>query len=92
MIHVTPVILCGGFGTRLRLPSALIEQFKLKDRYGAKTLTDARKELAEKVRIASGKDGLMSVEVDDKDPQLPPPWPTPTPTCKSCASSWASSP
>lgn len=49
---------------------ALIEQFKLKDRYKAQTMTDARLALAGNVRIASGKDGLMSVEVDDKDPQF----------------------
>ncbi len=49
---------------------ALIEQFKLKDRYEAKTLTDTRLALSGSVRIASGKDGLMSVEVDDKDPQF----------------------
>ncbi len=49
---------------------ALIEQFKLKDRYNEDTLLDTRKELQANVRIASGKDGLMSVEVDDKDPQF----------------------
>lgn len=49
---------------------ALIERFKLKDRYDHKTLTDTRKALQENTRIASGKDGLMSVEVDDKDPQF----------------------
>lgn len=49
---------------------ALIEQFKLRERYDAKTLTDTRLALASNVRIASGKDGLMSVEVDDKDPQF----------------------
>lgn len=52
------------------LQDALIERFKLLDRYEAKTKTDARIALTGSVRIASGKDGLMSVEVDDKDPQF----------------------
>ncbi len=52
------------------LQDALIERFKLLDRYEAKTRTDARIALNESVRFASGKDGLMSVEVDDKDPQF----------------------
>jgi tyrosine-protein kinase Etk/Wzc len=47
---------------------ALIERFKLQERYEAKTKTDARVALTGSVRAASGKDGLISVEVDDKDP------------------------
>ena len=49
---------------------ALIERFKLLDRYEAKTKTDARLALTGSVRAASGKDGLISVEVDNKDPQF----------------------
>lgn len=52
------------------LKDALIDRFKLMDRYEAKMREDARKDLEERVRSASGKDGLMSVEVDDKDPQF----------------------
>ena len=48
---------------------ALIERFKLVDYYELKTKTDARTAL-NGVRIASGKDGLISVEVDDKDPKF----------------------
>jgi tyrosine-protein kinase Etk/Wzc len=48
----------------------LIERFKLQERYEAKTKTDARLALKENVRAASGKDGLISVEVDDKDPSF----------------------
>jgi uncharacterized protein involved in exopolysaccharide biosynthesis len=48
---------------------ALIERFKLVDYYELKTKTDARLAL-NGVRIASGKDGLISVEVDDKDPKF----------------------
>jgi tyrosine-protein kinase Etk/Wzc len=48
----------------------LIDRFKLQERYEAKTKTDARFALAGSVRTASGKDGLISVEVDDKDPKF----------------------
>ena len=48
----------------------LIERFKLQERYEAKTKTDARLVLTGSVRAASGKDGLISVEVDDNDPKF----------------------
>ena len=49
---------------------ALIERFELTEKYEAKLKTDARSALSGSVRIASGKDGLISVEVDDKDPKF----------------------
>lgn len=49
---------------------SLIERFKLIERYGVKTKTDARLVLTDIVRTVSGKDGLISVEVEDKDPQF----------------------
>jgi uncharacterized protein involved in exopolysaccharide biosynthesis len=49
---------------------ALIERFNLQDRYEAKTKIDTRFALTSKVRATSGKDGLISVEVDDKDPKF----------------------
>jgi len=49
---------------------ALIDRFKLMDRYDARLREDTRKALDEKARIASGKDGLISVEFDDKDPKF----------------------
>ena len=52
------------------LQDSLIDRFKLLERYEAKTKTDARLALTASVRSASGKDGLISVEVDDKDPQF----------------------
>ena len=52
------------------LQDSLIDRFKLLDRYEAKTKTDARLALTGSIRVASGKDGLMSVEVDDKDPKF----------------------
>lgn len=52
------------------LQDSLIDRFKLLERYEAKTKTEARLELKENVRASSGKDGLISVEVDDKDPNF----------------------
>ena len=52
------------------LQDSLIDRFKLLERYGAQTKTDARAALSGSIRVASGKDGLMSVEVDDKDPKF----------------------
>ncbi len=49
---------------------ALIDRFKLMERYNTKMRTDARAALDGVARIASGKDGLISVEFDDKDPKF----------------------
>ncbi|HRK39012.1 MAG TPA: Wzz/FepE/Etk N-terminal domain-containing protein [Burkholderiaceae bacterium] len=48
----------------------LIEQFNLVQRYESKLKEDARKALATNARISSGKDGLISIEVDDSDPAV----------------------
>lgn len=50
------------------LQDALIERFKLQERYESKFLEDTRGELTKNARISSGKDGLIRVEVDDEDP------------------------
>lgn len=48
----------------------VIDQFKLVDQYAVKFHSDARRELARNVRMAYGKkDGILTVEVDDKSPQ-----------------------
>jgi uncharacterized protein involved in exopolysaccharide biosynthesis len=52
------------------LQDAIIERFKLQERYETKTKVDTRTILTANVRAASGKDGLISVEADDKDPQF----------------------
>jgi len=49
---------------------ALIDEFKLMERYESKFREDARKTLSTNARITSGKDGLISIEVDDKDPKV----------------------
>ncbi len=48
----------------------LIQEFDLVTRYKAKLKDDARKELVDNSRIASGKDGLISIDVDDTDPAI----------------------
>ena len=58
------------FMKSVSLQDALIDRLKLMERYEAKLKTDVRQELLVTVRIASGKDGLISVEVDDKDPKF----------------------
>src|SRR5574337_868532 len=62
----------------------IIDRYKLTDVYDAKYRVDARKELAENVRISVGrKDGLITIAVDDHSPQraadmrLPCPWDSP---------------
>ncbi len=58
------------FMKSVSVQDALIDRLKLMERYEAKLKTDARQALLGTVRIASGKDGLISVEVDDKDPKF----------------------
>ncbi len=48
----------------------LVERFKLEERYQTKYKEDARKALAGNTRASSGKDGLITVQTDDKDPQF----------------------
>jgi uncharacterized protein involved in exopolysaccharide biosynthesis len=52
------------------LEDALIDRFKLMERYESEFKQDARKTLEGNVKISAGKDGLIDVEVDDKDPQF----------------------
>lgn len=49
---------------------ALIERFKLDERYATQFKTDTRAVLTGSTRAVSGKDGLISIEIDDKDPQF----------------------
>ena len=47
----------------------LIERFKLRELYRVSTMVKVRKELASATRISAGRDGLITVEVDDEDPK-----------------------
>ena len=50
---------------------ALAERFDLKTRYGVENYETLRKKLPEYIRVASDKkSGLITVEVDDKEPQF----------------------
>ena len=47
---------------------ALIDRFKLEQRYESKFREDARTALGSSVQIAAGKDGLITIDASDKDP------------------------
>lgn len=49
---------------------ALIEKFKLTERYDEKLRQDARKELEKNTRISTARNGLITVEVDDHEPKI----------------------
>jgi uncharacterized protein involved in exopolysaccharide biosynthesis len=51
-----------------RIEDKLVERFKLIERYKVDLLTDARVELEKRTRISAGKDNLITIEVDDRDP------------------------
>ncbi len=51
------------------LSDRMIDRFELMAVYKAKLRQDARKELEASVRVSAGKDGLIAIEVDDKDPK-----------------------
>lgn len=48
----------------------LIEKFDLKARYEVITMVDARLRLADSVAIEAGKDGIITISVDDPDPRF----------------------
>lgn len=52
------------------LQDVLIDRFKLMERYESKLKTDARTTLEGVSKIASGKDGLITIDIDDKEPQF----------------------
>jgi tyrosine-protein kinase Etk/Wzc len=58
------------FMKSVSLQDALIERFKLTEKYETKLKSDARLKLTDSIRIAYGKDGLITVEADDKDPKF----------------------
>jgi len=50
------------------LQNSMIKRFKLQAVYEAETLADARKTLEGVTTVTTGKDGLITVSVDDQDP------------------------
>lgn len=59
-----------GFLKSTSIQDGLIERYKLQERYENKFKVDTRKELQENTKIAAGKDGIISLEFDDHDPQF----------------------
>jgi tyrosine-protein kinase Etk/Wzc len=58
------------FMRSVRLQDALIERFDLTEKFHTQLKSDARLVLTGSVRLAAGKDGLISVEVDNEDPKF----------------------
>jgi tyrosine-protein kinase Etk/Wzc len=52
------------------IQDAMVDRFDLLKRYDTKFKVDARKELLENTKITSGKDGIIALELDDKDPKV----------------------
>lgn len=52
------------------LQEAVIDRFHLKKQWKAKNFTDAQAQLESRVNITSGKDGLITVKVEEKNAQL----------------------
>lgn len=52
------------------IQDGMIERFDLLKRYGAKFKQDARKELLNNTKFTGGKDGIISIEVDNENPQM----------------------
>jgi tyrosine-protein kinase Etk/Wzc len=48
---------------------AIIDRFDLSKAYGEKLRTDVREKLAGRVRVSGGKDGVITLLVDDKEPK-----------------------
>ena len=51
------------------LSDRIIDRFELMRVYKAKLRQDALKALSANVRVSAGKDGLIAIEVDDRDPK-----------------------
>lgn len=49
---------------------ALVDRFKLTERYETKFREDARTALSANIKTTSGKDGLITIDASDKDPQF----------------------
>jgi tyrosine-protein kinase Etk/Wzc len=52
------------------IQDAMVDRFDLLKRYDTKFRVDARKALLENTKITSGKDGIIALEIADKDPKV----------------------
>jgi uncharacterized protein involved in exopolysaccharide biosynthesis len=57
-----------GFLKSRSVQDALIDRFKLAERFEVQFKTDARKILDDRLSIANSKDGMISIDIKDKDP------------------------
>lgn len=51
------------------ISDAMIERFKLQQRYDLEYVFQTRDKLADRTKITAGKDGLIDIEVTDEDPK-----------------------
>lgn len=49
---------------------SIIDRFNLKKLYGVKYIEEARRKLSRTIKIGMGKDGIIVIEVTNKDPKL----------------------
>lgn len=63
----TPAELYVGMLRSDSVADALIDEFALMAAYSKKLRVDARRKLADRTRIAAGKDGIIVIEVEDRD-------------------------
>jgi uncharacterized protein involved in exopolysaccharide biosynthesis len=59
-----------GFLKSTSIQDSLVDRFKLQERYNTKYKIDTRNVLQAKTRIVAGKDGIIGLEFDDKDPKF----------------------
>lgn len=59
-----------GFLKSEGVQDSLVQRFRLQERYAAKLRVDARRALAQRTRISAGRDGIMTLEVDDTSPEF----------------------
>lgn len=51
------------------IADAIIQRFELQKQFGTNTLVDTRRKLVEITNVSAGRDGIITIEVDDVDPQ-----------------------
>lgn len=49
---------------------AIIARFKLKEKFSSKTMVAARKKLATRVQVGGGKDGIITIDYEDKNAEF----------------------
>jgi uncharacterized protein involved in exopolysaccharide biosynthesis len=65
----SPGDLWAGILKSQRVMDTIIDRFKLREVYGKETIEDTRRALEGCVNVDAGKEGIVSVTVEDKDPK-----------------------